>query len=191
MKQVALAAIMIVLSIYGSAQTAFIQWNEHRPLTWADFTGTEDASSMFDAESSSEITYSYTFNSLSEYTFDVKAKFLKNRSWYRQKAITPALLQHEQVHFDIAQLYATRLKQALESYRYTDNFKQEIEQVAERYKSEYQLMQKLYDEETNHSTVAAKQRQWESLIRQEINLAKQQSAYPNSANNTTALTVNN
>lgn len=150
------------------AQQNTILWNERQPLQWEDFTGQVNDSSPFDAESFAEVKYNYKFNSPTDFYFDVFANFNKNISWCKKEYQSEALLKHEQLHFDIAGLYAQKLKQAFENYQYSKNFKEEIIDIFNRKKLEYHLMQTKYDDETNHSLNRERQQEWEKFIHDEL-----------------------
>jgi predicted secreted Zn-dependent protease len=74
---------------------------------------------------------------------------------------TDYILAHEQAHFDITELIARQLHEALQSYVMNKKtFKQDITRIyndAVRAKEE---MQETYDRETNHSRNKLKQNEW-------------------------------
>lgn len=168
MIRIAVVAAILFVSQFAVAQNKLLCWNEERPLQWHYFLGQADESNQYDCESYAEVKYSYTFHSLNDFHFDVRAYFNPETSWVKSGFKTEALLKHEQTHFDIAELYARKLKQALESKIYSENFDSEIKDVFNQYKEEYHKVQKLYDEETIHSTIAYKQKQWESYVSNEL-----------------------
>lgn len=175
MKALALCAFMFfVATVYG--QENLLTWQQNSPLKWKDFSGAPIDDSHFDAETFGDVKYSYTFKSLKEFEFDVQATFDRNASWIRKQSQSRMLLKHEQVHFDIAQLYAFKLKEAFTNFVYTSNFKEEISNLAKLMSLEYHSMQALYDKETNHSTIAPQQKRWEKFIRNELKAYAGQSA---------------
>jgi hypothetical protein len=145
-----------------------IEWNEGQRLEWVDFLGNVNDSSSYDAESFAEIRYNYTFNTTRGFFFHVYANFNKNASWSRKEFRSFALLKHEQLHFDIAELYARKMKEAFENYNYTENYREEIAQIFNEKKLEYHLMQLKYDEQTSHSLDKEKQQEWELLVNREL-----------------------
>lgn len=151
------------------SQSNTIIWNERQPLQWIDFAGNVNNNSSFDAESFAEVKYNYTFNSPTNFYFEVYACFNKNTSWYRKEYQSPQLLKHEQLHFDIAELYARKLKAAFDQFKYSKNFASEILQIFDEQKSEYHLMQHKYDDETNHSLNNERQNEWEQFIDEQLN----------------------
>lgn len=115
--------------IQSFGQQEKVIWNEKQPLQWFDFAGPVNDSSSFDAESFAEVVYNYKFNSPKDFNFEVVANFNKNISWYKKEYQSQALLKHEQLHFDIAALYARKLKAAFDNYQYSKDYKNEILQI--------------------------------------------------------------
>ena len=175
-KPFAIAIFLLLFNAASYGQEDFLTWSKNRPLRWDDFSGRINDTSNFEAECFAQVRYSYKLNSLKEFTFDVQAIFDKSTSWIKPVNKSNALLKHEQVHFDIAQLYACKLRQAFSSYTYTSNFAAEILSVFDKLNREYHYMQKMYDEQSNHSLVSAKQKQWEAFIDEELMNATRQEA---------------
>src|SRR4051794_13395397 len=166
MKSLILIAYICFIAISGKAQ--YIRWTEGQSLTWDDFTGEVNESSKYDAECFAEIRYEYRFFTANRFEFEVYASFDKANSWRRKEMQSEGLLKHEQMHFDIAQLYAKKLKNDFESFTYTANFNDQIQLLFEKRKQEYQTMQRQYDEETDHSLNKEKQKEWEEYILYEM-----------------------
>jgi len=173
MKAFGIAAILLFISVLTNAQENFITWNENIPLQWDDFSGKADNSSNFEAESFAEVKYTYQFNNPRDFHFNVKASFNRNTSWIKQGYKSDALLKHEQVHFDIAELYARKLKIAFDHYTYSSNYEEEIAEIFNRVKINYHKTQQLYDQDTKHSLIATTQKEWEVLVREELDKIKQ------------------
>ncbi|GEO08072.1 DUF922 domain-containing protein [Segetibacter aerophilus] len=169
MKAFFIVACISTFVTHSFAQDSRIIWNDKQPLQWFDFAGPVNDTSVFDAESFAEVKFTYTFKSPTDFYFDVFANFHKNLSWYKKEYQSEALLKHEQLHFDIAGLYSKRLKAAFDNYQYSNNYKNEIQQIFNEKKIEYHLMQKQYDEETNHSLNKERQKDWEKYIHEQLN----------------------
>jgi hypothetical protein len=165
----------IVASLFCSlayCQEQVIYWNESVPLKWKYFSGKVKDTSAFDAEVFAEVRYTYEFFSTGDYRFDVYAQVDPQTSWCKGAKQSADLLKHEQLHFDIAELFARRIKQAFENYQYTENFSSEIEQIFNQKKAEYHAVQRQYDEETNHSIDKEKQRSWQQQVQNELSKTK-------------------
>ena len=156
--------------IFG--QENLIRWNEKEPLQWNDFGGKVNKKSRLHAECFAEVVYRYKFNNVKGPQFDVCANFIRNTSWIKKKYQTEALLKHEQLHFDIAELFSLRIKEAFENYNYTEDFESEIKLLFNKQKLEYHAMQQRYDDETDNSTNIEKQKEWETFVANELRRMK-------------------
>lgn len=168
MKILIIVVFICITNTVAYAQQSFIRWNQNQQLQWDDFTGKVNDSSRFDAESFAEVCYQYKFYNAQDFEFEVYAHFDKNASWSRKEKQCEALLRHEQIHFNIAQLFAEKLKNDFRDFSYTKDFDAEVVQLFNRKKLEYQQMQRQYDEETNHSLNKEKQKEWEDFIGNEL-----------------------
>lgn len=75
------------------------------------------------------------------------------------------MLRHEQVHFDIAAIYACRLKQELEStFFFPENFKEQLRNIYQSLNQATAAEQARYDMETLHGIDADAQARWETAI---------------------------
>jgi hypothetical protein len=161
--------IIVILFITNPAHSQeSIRWSENQQLTWEDFLGKVNDTSRYDAECYAEIRYNYKYYTEGDFEFEVYASFDKNTSWSRKHKQSDALLKHEQLHFNIAQLFAQKLKKELDSYTYTASYDTQITDLFNQKKLEYHAMQRQYDEETNHSLNKPRQKQWDDFIYLEL-----------------------
>ena len=81
-----------------------IAWSAQRPLAWVDFKSKPTAADRLAALTSGTIDVQV---SCTDFVFksSVQAIFLPRESWVRDATkASPALLRHEQLHFDITEL---------------------------------------------------------------------------------------
>jgi hypothetical protein len=152
-------------------QEDVILWNKNQRLSWKDFTGLADEKSSYYAATFASIRYRYQYSSTGKVynvKFEVYSYFTKSKSWSKKERQSVALLQHEQLHFDITELYARKLKEELERNKYTENYKSEIAEIFNIKKRELKQMEDKYDEETNHSQNKEKQQEWENYVAKEL-----------------------
>jgi hypothetical protein len=99
--------------------------------------------------------------------FDVKVRIVPIGTWVVRGKLTAALLAHEQGHWDIAGLTAHEYYRALAGLRATkqSELARLAQEALQRIKTKVDRLQVKYDRETNHSRDAAKQAQWDTLIR--------------------------
>lgn len=167
-------ALIFLLSIPTFANAQLVKWDTNRPLVWSDFVGGVDENIHHDAFTHCTINYSYHWtkrNGQYQFTFTIKSGFDPQTSWCRPGKQTDLTLKHEQLHFDIHELYARKISMALNQFAYTDNFKNETEGIFRNLLKECQAMQDKYDEETNHSRIKDKQLEWEAKIKEELKQA--------------------
>src|SRR4051812_25653520 len=121
-------AILIFICFFGlkAFSQNYIYWEESKPLDVNDFLGDVKESENFDAESFAEVTYSYSLNSFSNLSFEVHAQFNRNTSWIKKDGANEQLLRHEQLHFDIAELFARKIRLAFRDYQFTSDYAVEI-----------------------------------------------------------------
>lgn len=146
-----------------------IPWYPGVMLTWDDFLGNPDHTSSFKALTSAEILFSSsTYSDSAELV--ITCRFLKESSWTKLRT-SQVLLRHEQLHFDIAEVIARRLRRACSIQR--PRSYREAEQVFELLYREYtgyewQQLNSSYDMETKHGIIPAKQQEWEQRIAKDL-----------------------
>lgn len=162
-----------MLSFVTQAQTEELRhgWEENA-LTWEDFQAPPDPNSPFTANTSSGISYSWslkTSNLGKEYQFEVFSFFNPERSWVKNTG-SAHLLAHEQLHFDITELYARKLRKALAEFDFnkSKNVKVELQNIYKKLETERAAMQKKFDVETRHSMEEAAQFEWQQLVTEEL-----------------------
>src|SRR3954470_6921615 len=168
MRAFVILIVICFVSILTNAQETRIRWNENKRLQWNDFAGKANDTSWYDAECFAEIGYHYKFENSRSFQFDVFANFIKDISWTKKENQSEHLLQHEQLHFDIAELFSMKMKEMFQNFNYTENYQAEIRQLFDKNKQAYHAMQQLYDNETNHSLNKTKQKEWEDNITSQL-----------------------
>jgi hypothetical protein len=149
-----------------------VSWNKSQKLNWLDFKGTPKAGSPYAAECNWEINYSYSFNphKAKGLEFEVNCYFNAAKSWVRNSDKSEGLLQHEQLHFDIAELCSRKLRQRLAEKEFNkENFKEEINVIFQEILKECDQLQNSYDEQTNHGLIKSKQNAWIKSVNKQIN----------------------
>lgn len=147
-------------------------WKEN-VLTWSDFKGTPDPASPFAANTSSGISYGWSMKGSAagkEYTYEVTSFFIPGKSWVKGGSASANLLSHEQLHFDITELFARKLRKALTEFDFDNarDLKADLQALYKHAEKERALMQQKFDVETRHSMNAAAQLEWQKLIKEEL-----------------------
>jgi hypothetical protein len=145
-----------------------IAWSARR-LTWDDFQGSPPT------EGSEGAMTSYTLYSAWKcrggvFEFRVIAGFRPRQSWVKPIILNDAIqrrtiLGHEQTHFDLAEVYARAMRQALGEVvnpcRMTDTH---LSAIAQRLAQAEKVEQSRYDAETKHGLLASQQAAWSAAV---------------------------
>ena len=96
-------------------------------------------------------------------THTIKCRFNKSLSWGRIK--NDYILNHEQGHFDIAEIHARILHKALVEYSFNSKTVQnDVTKIYNDVMQEHTRLQQSYDQQTNHSLDTARQAVWDRRI---------------------------
>ena len=142
-------------------------WDAERKLTWEDFHGPIPPDAVPAATTASGISYKYTANLIHhevKLDFEVTAFFYPNESWYRPELCDANVLQHEQLHFDISELFARKMRLRLQRTAFTENVKSEVRKIYKEILQELSEFQDRYDWETNFSRNKEAQNRWNQRI---------------------------
>lgn len=144
-----------------------IEWREGKRLKWSDFKDTAKRLSPNEALTDSGMSIELKCdNNTSE--FVIKCFFDPTKSWTKDKE-SAYLLAHEQLHFDITELFVRKLRKQLTSI---GNDCKELNDHVEKFYNEnykeYVAYQNRYDHETNHSINRDKQSFWEKKVAREL-----------------------
>jgi hypothetical protein len=169
---ITLIAVTLMSFVWFPKEDDCLTWEDSVKLTWDDFQGTPDADSTSrKAETTSDLSYDYKIQKEVIHV-TVVACFQRSKSWIvaAKNAKTPALLKHEQVHFDMTELTARKIRKEISGYVSTDipGTQATIDKAGAKYKAELDSLATLYDTETNHGSIAAKQKKWETKIAAEL-----------------------
>ena len=149
-------------------------WNETKRLTWADFQGQPDANSDAVALTASGITFGYSYRQqrgsreIVSFTADVNAYFYPKLSWYHKDRANDYILQHEQLHFDLTELYVRKFRMAVQEIEITKNIKSDLKKLQKGINEALSAAQNQYDFETQHSIIPEAQKRWNDSIQIEL-----------------------
>ncbi|HMI78622.1 MAG TPA: hypothetical protein VK484_07500 [Ferruginibacter sp.] len=150
-----------------------IEWTANRKLTWEDFKGTPKTASNSTLAAQAYCGFGFQttgvtmFNKAKIFTLNT---FTTSLSWVRpdQKDRTD-LLEHEQGHFDLCEVYTRQLRKKLEEKKLTAfNLNTDANVIFKNVYASYLDRQELYEKETNHGLDREKQIEWTKLIGAEL-----------------------
>jgi Bacterial protein of unknown function (DUF922) len=170
---VLLLAVMVGAQIKKPRST--IVWSESRKLTWQDFQGTVPEIRHEDAKTASGIQWHCPPTELNP---TVEAFFDRNGSWVIDTMKgNGRLLEHEQIHFDLAEVYARMLRQKLRTFKITcRNEETQIDKIGNNAVRDLLIEQDRYDEDTKHGLDEKAQTEWEKEVKAMLQLVRPHSS---------------
>lgn len=140
-----------------------ITWSKTNRLSWNDFQAPKDFKKPTDSSvafTNCGVSYLVTksTNPKAKVEIHVKAVFDQSKSWKKSDSPGNSVLVHEQLHFDIAEVYARKIRKMIEQKIVTTaDFDSHFKKNFDRLYSEYLDFQKKYDLETKNSRNFEKQ----------------------------------
>ncbi|MFV8838136.1 DUF922 domain-containing protein [Salinimicrobium soli] len=167
-----LLGMVLVPVLQAQTPEKKLAWN-NTPLSWQDFEGVPDALNPFDANTNSGFSYSWSLSvkgGESVFLYEVKSWFFPELSWVKNGKKSQELLDHEQLHFDISELHARRLRSTLEELKIdpSSDVKKQLRVLYERTEAARIEMQEQYDAETRHGENTAAQQKWAKKVKTDL-----------------------
>jgi len=172
MRNLLFAAAIILSGIFilssNTASTDILYWTPDHRLTWDDFEG-------FPSYQQEEIS-ALTASGIVHYkgckdgfiNYKVQAYFERKESWVKSEALTDHHLIHEQIHFDITEIHARKVRKALSQQKFRCGQENEFEIFVAKLTDDWQNDQRVYDEETKHSLDKESQAKWHKSVSEEL-----------------------
>ena len=157
-----LLLIIPVLSFSQSSNEELIDWKAGRGLIWSDYKGNPDQGSDAAALTATYLAIEYNISEKG-FSWKIQCRFSKTRSWGKSR--TDYILQHEQGHFDIAEIFARKLNKKMTEYRFNKNsYRNDLKKIYDSITVEKEDLQNQYDNETDHSRKKEEQAKWRKKI---------------------------
>ncbi len=157
-----LAFFLLLFKTGTSQQSNLVRWDESRKIAWDHFY-VKDGNDRFAAECHTFFKASFYLENDSVFC-QVVTYLNKDSSWRK-----PSLekndaytINHEQMHFDITEIFARRIRKELLENTVNE---QELKQIYFDHARACRMFQQDYDRETRHSIDRKKQTEWNVKIR--------------------------
>lgn len=170
------SSLLLVLLGLGSSTVITVEdnivyWKEGYRLKWSDFKGKADKTTQMQALTFSSVKV-HTESEGSLLKVEVICFFDRNQSWAKDTGMTgaPLLLKHEQLHFDITELYARMIRQKVSLIKETNPQKKMnlVSQTVQSVMKDCMAEQNKYDNETQHGIIEAKQNEWIAAVKKRM-----------------------
>ncbi|MBB4805319.1 hypothetical protein HNP38_000591 [Chryseobacterium defluvii] len=169
MKWIFLVSFLITNFLFAQR----IVWKEDVKLNWDNFK-----SKINNQRGSNVIAYTNcgwvysvvkSTNPKSPVKIKIETVFNEDKSWKDDQRTSDYVLNHEQKHFDIAEIYARKLRKEVgEKIRTSGDFNKKFQGIYNRILSDYKSFQSTYDKETQHGMDPEKQTEYNRIIAEEL-----------------------
>lgn len=157
--------ILSCLSFLPKQET--IRWEKGEPLEWSNFKARAPKLSGYEALSAVGISLGFNMQG-DDVSIEVFSFFIPQKSWTKDRK-SQYLLNHEQMHFDISEIHARKMRKAcMEAKWSAKSIQNKLNDMLEKFTDAEDKMQEKYDRETNHSIVKSKQEEWNVFIQNEL-----------------------
>ena len=167
LRTILLLTILLSFNTVFSQEEEIISWTPDRKLQWEDFKGRPFKTAWAAAVTASGITYEFSSietDGKLQLDIEISTHFYPEESWYQPPLVNGVILSHEQLHFDISELFARKMRKIVAETNFTSNVKAEIKKIYRDILKELSAFQKKYDFETNFSRNIEKQLEWNRQI---------------------------
>jgi antirestriction protein len=135
-------------------------------LTWEDYLAKPPSISDAAAITSTALGVEYHLKN-NTLTYTITCRFSKTNSWGKHK--TDYILQHEQGHFDITELFARKLAKELKEHKFNGRkYQDDVSKIYKKVMDEKEHYQNKYDKETDFSRNKQQQAEWLEKIKDEL-----------------------
>lgn len=165
--------LIFVVCLTNSVNDAeTIQWTESKKLEWIDFKGPKETNSDAAAITASGITFSYSVKStddrITSFNATAQAHFYPKSSWFIADRCNDHILAHEQLHFDITELYVRIFRYRLEQLEVSQNIKTQLNELHKTVNQELSEVQHQYDTQSENSINKEEQAKWAAYVAENL-----------------------
>lgn len=166
-----IAVLCSLFSIQALSQK--ISWSENTKLKWENFQSPVNRKSNPDVVAYTHCGWEYSVvkssNPKASIEFNVETIFNEDKSWKDAKRTNDYVLLHEQKHFDIAEIFARKLrKEVQEKIKTSSDFDKYFKGIYAAISNDYKNFQITYDKETEHGINKEKQTEYNTFISSEL-----------------------
>ena len=142
-------------------------WQSNYALSMSDFKGKIPANKAIGGQVMSGIVFFHREREGTPY-FVIEAIIVKSKSFIRDSSLYA--LNHEQMHFNITEIFARKLRMRLTKLNFAkvSNMQRKLQEQYDKIASELASYQDRYDRETEHGQNPAKQKIWNEKIMLEL-----------------------
>ena len=163
--RITIFCFIIIPNIGFSSVDSIIYWDDNVKLEWNDFKGVPTVTNKHFAISMVGVQIDEIINDDSV-IIDISTYFNCKESWVKDDSKEmKLLLQHEQGHFDLSEVYARMLRQIISSEQFTRlEYENRIDSIIRNSNRMCDKANAQYDSETDYSKNTKNQIKWNNFI---------------------------
>ncbi|NOU62337.1 DUF922 domain-containing protein [Marinifilum caeruleilacunae] len=176
MKKTILLLFLLLSSFLSIGQKTnsddnLIPWSKDRKLKWSDFQGEKDNKNLNSGTMKAGCCAAiqatgYYENEILKYR--VTNNFDKSLSWTTHTT-SLQLLEHEQIHFDIAEIFTRKIRNGIEQLiKEKKTTVKDYSLLINGLLKEKEIYNSKYDKETDHGKLVETQNEWKVLVAIEL-----------------------
>lgn len=168
-----LLSVILLFLVFSPSVTEEekIVWTEDYRLSWTDFKGVPSGPDEYVASTNSGVSFSFSYtvkNGRQEVNYSIRSNFYPDLSWYRPDKVSDYILAHEQMHFDISELAARKLRRALAELPRDVTFKERSDMIYNQNEADRREMQTQYDRDSDHSNNEEEEYRWRTYVAEQL-----------------------
>ena len=167
--------VLFLISNYLWCQR--VEWKEDEKLVWSNFK-----SRVNNQRGKDIVAYTHcgwissvvkSSNRKGAVKVNIETIFNEDKSWKDDKKINDYILNHEQKHFDIAEIYARKIrKEVVARIKNSGDYDKYFQAIYNRILKDYKNFQALYDGVTEHGMNKEKQAEYDIIISNDLEQLK-------------------
>ena len=168
--------ILLIFCCFYSVQQdePVLSWTKSYKLSWQDFKSKPNLNESAVAITASGITFEFSIRQTNDkqvvnYNSNVEALFYPEQSWSKPNQADEHVLEHEQLHFDITELFARKFRQRISKMNTSNHISKELKATHKSILKALSIFQDKYDNETDFSKNIVSQAEWSKYVREELN----------------------
>ena len=128
--------ILLLLSclVFVQNDEPVLSWNESYKLSWQDFKAKPNTNDSAVAITASGITFGFSIRQTDKkevvsFSSEVHAHFYPEQSWYKIEQVDNHILGHEQLHFNITELFARKFRYRIGQVKLSNSVRVELKKI--------------------------------------------------------------
>jgi len=165
--------ILVFYLLFNTLWSQKIEWEKDKKLVWSNFKSKVNNQRGKNVVAYTHCGWVYSVVKSSDpkapAKVDIQTVFNEDKSWKDDKRINDYVLNHEQKHFDIAEIYARKIRQEVSGkIKTTADFNRHFQGIYNKILKDYRNFQALYDGVTEHGMNKEKQAEYDTIISNEL-----------------------